>query len=248
MKLKIALLFLLSLSFAQEAYLQVVDFDKVVVPEDSRAKTFEDYLVQLAWTNSPKNHKFYNQLEIAKKDILLAKRAWSQDLTASFNINEISLSNIIYGDKLDLPVFFPIYNFGGSINLGTFIYRPVKVKVAQEKEKMAEFDINQQKLLIRRDVLETYEVYKRSKEILDVRVRAEQDGYDSYILISEKFKNNDAQFEDFNAASSAYYSYQEATVQARSEVVIAKIKVEELIGVTLEEAKRNGPKERTPNK
>jgi len=248
MKLKIALFFFLSLVFAQEAYLQVVDFDKVVVPEDARAKTFEDYLVQLAWNNSPKNQKFFNQLEIAKKDIQLAKRTWTQDITASFNVNEISLSNIVYGDRLDLPVFFPIYNIGGSVNLGTFIYRPVKVKIAEEKEKMAEFDINQQKLIIRRDVLETWEIYKRSKEILDVRVRAEQDGYDSYLLISEKFKNNDTKFEDFNAASSAYYSYQEATVQARSEVQIAKIKVEELIGVSLEEAKRNGPKERNLNK
>ena len=206
-------------------------------------RTFEDYLVQLAWNNSPKNQKLYNQREIAKKEIKLAKRTWTQDITASFNVNEISLSNLIYGDRLDLPVFFPVYNIGASVNLGTFVYRPIKVRIAEEKEKMATFDINQQKLIIRRDVLESYEAYKRAQKILEVRVLAEQDSYGSYLLISEKFKNNDAKFEDFNAASSAYYSAKEGTVQATSEVEVSRIKVEELIGISLEEAKRRGPKE-----
>lgn len=244
MKLKISLILVLSVLFCQEAFLQTVDFDKVVPPIEVRPKTFEDYLVQLAWNNSPKNQKLFNQLEIATNDIQLAKKTWTQDIIASVNLNEISLSNLVYGDQLEIPVFIPIYNFGASVNLGTFLYRPIKVKIAEEKEKMAEFDISQQKLIIRRDVLEAYETYRKTMAVLNVRVLAEQDSYGSYILISEKFKNNDAKFEDFNAASSAYYSAKEGTVQARSEVEISTIKIEELIGIPFEMAQKRGPEER----
>lgn len=244
MKLKISLFLALFLAFGELSYAQNLDFDKVVLPLESRPKTFEDYLVQLAWNNSPKNQKLYTQQEIAKKEIKLAKKVWTQDITASFNLNEVSLSNVVFGDQLDLPVFYPIYNVGASINLGTFIYRPIKVKIAEDKEKMTIFDINQQKLLIRRDVLEIYETYQKALAILNVRVLAEQDAYGSYLLISEKFKNNDAKFEDFNSASSAYYSSKEGTVQAKSEVKVSKIRVEELIGITFEEAQRRGPKDK----
>ena len=199
-------------------------------------------LVQLAWQNSPKNQKLFNQLEIAKEEIGLAKKTWTQDVTSSFNLNEISLSNIVYGDKLDLPVFYPIYNIGASVNLGTFVYRPIKVRIAQEKEKMAEFDISQQKLIIRRDVLENYQAYLNAIEIVKIRSMAEQSAYESYILLAEKFKNNEAKFEDFNGSTNAYYSSKESTVQAKSEVEIAKYKLEELIGIKFEEAQKFGPK------
>ncbi|MEL6637107.1 MAG: TolC family protein [Bacteroidota bacterium] len=244
MKLTNFPLLLIVLLLAVPALGQTVDFDKVVPPVEVRAKTFEDYLVQLAWNNTPTHKKLYTQLNIAEKETKLTKREWTQDITASFNVNEISLSNIIFGDRLDLPVFFPIYNVGASVNLGTFVHRPVKIRIAEEKEKMAQFDISQRKLLVRREVLEAYEEHRRSRSTLQVRVLAEQDAYGSYLLISEKFKNNDAKFEDFNAASSAYYTAKEGTVTARSEVEISRIRLEELIGVPLADAQRMGPEER----
>ena len=117
---------------------QPIDFNKVVVPEGSRARTFEDYLVQLAWMNNPANKTFDEEIKIAKEEVSIRKWKWTDDLDAIFNYNE---SHFIsdFGpeptttgpDPNQLFTIFPRFNLGARIKLGTLINNPKERKKAE---------------------------------------------------------------------------------------------------------------------
>ncbi len=223
---------------------QTTDFERLVPDIDYRSKTLEEYLVQLAWHNNPDNKILNTEVAIADNEIKLTKNEWTRDIRASFNINEISLSNIVYGDRLDLPVFYPIYNFTATINLGTFVRRKPEVQNAQYEKLIAEQEVNNRKIEIRREVLERYEKYLLSLEVVKIKVQAEDNAYTTYKLLSEKFKSGKAELEEFTKASETYFRSQEDHKKAQSEIKTSKIAVEEMIGIPLQEAIKLGPKSR----
>ena len=222
---------------------QTVNFDKIVPPSDTRTKTFEDYLVQLAWINHPDSKILDSEVGIARNNVILEKKDWTNDIQASFNLNEISLSKLVYGDRIDVPVFYPIYNFTASVNLGAFFTRKHKIKNAQFEELIAEEEVNVKKLEVRKEVLQRYHKHLLADELTDIRLDAEEDALQVFLLIKERFKLGDAEFEDYNKASGAYISAKEYRFEAFTEKEVTKLELEELIGVTLESARKYGPKE-----
>ncbi|MEM9991352.1 MAG: hypothetical protein AAF738_06275, partial [Bacteroidota bacterium] len=73
---------------------QELDFDTVVKTEDEVA-SFEEYLVYLAWLNSPTTQQLSHRQEIAAIQIKEAKLGWLEGFTPFVN-----------------------YNIGNSINIG----------------------------------------------------------------------------------------------------------------------------------
>ena len=238
------LLFIISFLYClNPGYAQTINFDKIVPPPETRVKTFEDYLVQLAWANHPDSKILGNEVEIARNKVTLEKKDWTNDVQASFNLNEISLSKLVYGDRIDVPVFYPIYNFTASVNLGAFFTRKHKIKNAQFEQQIAEEEVNVKKLEVRKEVLQRYQKHLLATELTDIRLDAEEDALQVFLLIKERFKLGDAEFEDYNKASSAYISAKEFRFEAVTEKEVSKLELEELIGVSLESARKYGPKE-----
>ncbi|MEL6867678.1 MAG: TolC family protein, partial [Bacteroidota bacterium] len=130
-----------------------------------------------------------------------------------------------------------------AFKLGTFLNRKHEIENAELKKLIAEQDINQEKLAIRSEVLQRYQEYLLSIEVLTTRSLAEENAYEAYKLLSEQFKVGKADLEDFTNASSAYFSATEARQLAQTDVKLTQIKVEEMIGISLDKAKRLGPKE-----
>lgn len=226
--------FVQQISFSQD-----LDLDKIVLPEDVRPKTFEDYLVQLAWKNTPINQSLFYQVELHEQEKLIAKKAWMNDLSATFNLNNISLSQIIYGDQIDVPVFFPIYNVTAGFNLGTLFGRKHFIAIAEQRRLQALTQIDQRKLELRRDVIERYQAIVNARDISEVRRQAERDIYNNYLLMSEKFKISEVSFEDFNQAASSYYASKEGSAVSEGEIAITINRLEELIGIPFEDAEKN---------
>ena len=68
-----------------------------------------------------------------------------------------------------------------------------------------------------------------------MRVEVEQDAKASFILVNEQYKKDEADFGELNEASGAYHQAQESRIKAESEVSIAKIQLEEIIGIKWEQ-------------
>lgn len=215
---------------------QQVDFNQVVTPAQTQASTFEAYLVQLAWINRPNVRALQSEQKQAELDIKGNKLNWTQAVGFNFGFNRsAALTDPDSGEN----VFFPRVSIGASLNLNPIITMPVDVKIAKENLKITEAALDQEKLLIRRQVLELYQQYLLAKEVLKVRTNMEEDAKATYQLLVQLFRNKEATFEDYNQSYTTYHSAVESRLEAVTEVQIQKLAIEEWIGIPLEEAEAN---------
>ena len=223
--------------------------------EGVKPKDFEDYLVQLAWKNDNVQEGLYSEVNVRKEEIFLAKNDWTRNLTGAINMNESNfpyfLTNYLgqttyLGKQIDLTkvnagVNYPLWNLGFGVNFGDFIVRKSKVKIAREKEKIAEFDVLTRRQRIKAEVLTLYQNYLQAFEILKVRLLALDGAESTKVQIANLFSVNKAKFEDYNLANKAYYDALEAKLKANTDIKVATIRLEEVIGVKWENVERMKP-------
>jgi len=235
-------------------FTQMVDFDKVVIPDGFRAKTFEDHLVQLAWMNSPENKVLEYEVAIANEEKKIQRWDWTKDLTAQLNYNEAHFVSDFFPPPVDVDnplvqsLIFPRFNLGARFDLGTILNYKKEKQISHLKLLIAESTVDQQKLKVRAMVLEQYQTYLSAEEIYTINVQAEQDAKESFQLAASLFKAGEAKFEEYSAAADAYFAAKISTLNAKVEIELTRIKLEELIGVSLEEARKSGPKEKVKKK
>jgi outer membrane protein TolC len=228
------LLFLFSALLLQA---QQTRYDTLVPPNLQEVTSLEDFLILLAWQNAPQNRRYEYELNIADRNIKLARRDWSNEVRASFNLNEITADRLIYGQD-DQPVFLPIYNFGASVSLGSFLNTPQKVKIAEEEKKISEAELHQQKSMIRLAVLTLYQQYLESRELLTARIEAEENAYSAFLLMEKLLKKGEAEMNAYATASSAYYAAKEAKIRTKGEGERLRLELSSLIGMPLDQAYR----------
>ncbi|MCB0576088.1 MAG: TolC family protein, partial [Saprospiraceae bacterium] len=144
---------------------QQTDFDFVVQPVEAKARDLKEYLVQLAWLNSPESAIAQEEVKKAHDEDKNTKKEWMRDVQATFNINEANLRGVdSFGN-----VFFPRYNFGVSVNLFNIVSQKNKNKVSKREIQIAEHKVNQRKLEIRSETLSRYASFKFAREIVKTR-------------------------------------------------------------------------------
>lgn len=232
--LPILFIFILSVvdSLAQE-----VNYGQVVPPEGQRPTTFEDYLVQLAWKNTPKTKMIQLERTQEEKEVSLTRTEWMDDVNFTFNINEVSLSNVLDPDPDNL-VLYPLYQFSTSVSLGSFTNTKKKRQIEEVDVMLKDLEANEHKLSIRAETLSRYQRLLLAIETLKVRVKAEEDATNTYELANQRFKNADLDLEDLLRASESFNKSVENRLVAESEIELAKYELEEIIGVKWEVAKK----------
>jgi outer membrane protein TolC len=201
---------------------------------ETRPATFEEYLVQLAWKNSPELQGSGYEIEARRQEISLAKKDWTRNIQAGFNINQVSIKDI--GRKADTSLLtqqftaYPLWQVGVGVNFGDLIVRKHKVKFAQSKVKLSEAEENFKKQKLRGEILKRYQEYLSSKDILKVRLQSLDAAEANKTQISNLFSINKAKFEDYNTANKAYFDALESKVRGEGEIKLKKIALEELLG------------------
>ena len=216
---------------------QTIDFNQIVVPEGQRAANFEDYLVQLAWLNSPKRQILDLEKAKEQKEVDLKRTEWMDDVDFSFNINEVSLENVLAPDPNNF-VLYPLYQLSAGVSLGSF----TNTKKEREKEqfdvKISEMEANEFKMTIRAETLSRYHKLLLAIETLKVRVTAEENAQNIHDLANQRFKNADLDLEDLLRASESYNGAVEKRLDAETEIQLTKLALEEMIGTKWESAKK----------
>lgn len=221
--------FLLFLHLTASA--QQTDYDLIVQPVDTKARDFAEYLVQLAWMNGPEGIISLEEVKNAQSDDKNTRKEWMRDLQATFNLNEANLR----APDTSNNVFFPRYNFGVNLNLYNILSQKEKSKISRRDIGIAEQKVNKKKLEIRSETLARYANFKLAREILKARTLVEQDMSATFILIQQLYKNDEKTLEDYTTASAANFAAQEARMRAETDVLIAKFRVEEMIGLKWEQ-------------
>ncbi|MEO1260058.1 MAG: TolC family protein [Bacteroidota bacterium] len=234
-RLKINKLFIIffSIVFWLPAVSQTIDYNSIVVPEGQRPNNFEDYLVQLAWLNSPKRQILDIEKQKAEKEVDLQKTQWMDDVNFTFNINEVSLENVLAPDP-DNFVLYPLYQLSAGVSLGSFTNNRKERELEEFDVKISEMEGHEYKMAIRAETLTRYQKLLLSIETLKVRVKAEEDAQNTYNLANQQFKNANLDLEDFLRASEAVNAATEKRLVAETDVELAKLALEELIGIKWE--------------
>ncbi len=217
---------------------QQFDYNTVVAPEGQRPSSFEDYLVQLAYLNSPETKILAFEKTIEEKEVELQRYDWQDDLKFGFNINEVSLANVLDKDKSDNLVLYPLYQLSTSVSLGSFTNTKRKRKIEEIDVLVKDMENNQHKMKIRAETLTRYQNLLLSIETLKMRIKAEEDARNTHQVSQQRFKNADLDMEDMLRASESYTNAQEKRLTAETDIQLAIIALEELIGVKWEVAKK----------
>lgn len=223
-------LLIMAFAFAVGLQAQVVNFDTLIMPLERPSKDLENYLVQVAWVNNPIMKTYDYNKEIARNEMELEKRRWMEEVRASFNINESNIRNP------EQSIFFPRYNFGGSISIGSLLNTGKRVDISQQNINIAEAEQDQEKLKLRGLVLSRYYEYLQALDIYKNRITAETDAKQILQFESAKFKEGTTQMDKYIRASQNYQLTSERLIEAKGDIKQAKIALEEVIGIPIENA------------
>ena len=204
-----------------------------------RQVDIREKLVQLALQN-PNYEIADRKVVIAEKNLSKAKGSWLGALSASGNLNELSLKNMNQSSNPNIPganggLFFPRYNFALTLPFDFFSAKSNDVKVARENVYIAEAEKNERYRTIRRDVLSRYEDFLMHKEKLELQTRITQGEYTEYKLAEKDFADGTISAEAFKKAETTYYNQQMTKVESQRNFNVAKYELEMLIGVSIDD-------------
>jgi outer membrane protein TolC len=233
--MKSLLLFVCLLIIGQCSVAQGIDYNKIILPSNASDIDNAERLVQLAWKNHPDNAAMQREYEASNYTLKIAKSQWLNIITISGNLNEFNLDPPeVQGGTFNN--FYPRYNFGANIPLGIFARVPAEVKRQRQYIKVAEDNVNSQKLKVREAVLQAYNDYLKFGSIYKIRLSAFSNATNSQLLIKEKFKNGDVSMETYMSNESALQTIEINKIEAETDFKNAKIVLEQMIGMKLEEA------------
>jgi len=237
--LKNAIFTLLTLWFVSPLSAQQTDYDAIIQPVDAKARDIGEYMVQLAWLNSPEGRIAENELLNARSENKNTRKEWMRDVNASFNFNE---SNLKGADTLG-NVFFPRYNFGLTLNLYNILSQKEKNNIGRRRMSIADERIHLRKREIRADALTAWANFRLAREIFKERSTVELDLNNNFILIQQLYKSDEATLEQYTTTSATYYEAREARIRAQTEAEIAKFRLEEIIGLRWEQVQHPSKEE-----
>lgn len=219
------------------AQAQVVDFNKVILPDNVTPNEFEERLVQLAWKNHPSNKVVVNDVDIALKERNLARWRWLDDIYANGNLNEYTLNPQSQTGVTPTNVFFPRYNFGIRVSIGTFVTTPIQSKIATARVAQSEHAVNEKKLTVREEVMVSVERLKQNYKVIRIREQVFEDYRTMYINAEKKFQIGEVSIEDYRTATQAYADQKESVAEAQANYNATRFALESLIGVSITDVK-----------
>jgi len=214
---------------------QNVDYNKIILPEGSQGSEFEERLVQLAWRNHPSNEAIRREVNVASYDVKLSNASWLENIRITGNMNEFTINKA--ADPFGRAAFFPKYNIGASISLGTFLTTPYTIKKSKEILVISQANVNTQKLAVRNTVLKLYNEFQMRERIYKLHSQALLDNETSHKLSEQRFRRGEITFETYSLSLSSYNDVMVAQLQSERDYKNAKLDLEQWIGMRLEDVR-----------
>ena len=225
--------FVVMLAVGDFAQAQKVDYNAIILPKTATEIELSEKLVQLAWQNSPGTEILNRQLNIANYEVKLAKRDWLNHVLITGNLNEFNIKDFTGTSTNAVASYYPRYNVGLSFSLGNLFNDNLKTKIQREEMQISIQNLNKEKLAVRADVLSKYQVYVSNRELLRIKNQIMTDSYSDFKLKEQSFSRGEISLMDYNIALDRYNQQLIAKVQAEKDLELARIDVEQLIGMKL---------------
>lgn len=196
---------------------------------------YMEKLVAAAKANYPRIKNLSSQVNVAKSELAGTKISWLDP----FSFQYVARSNQSSGNLVDVTTadILTGYQFGVSISPGALLAKPSQIKKAKEQVKMAEASQAEYLLNLEATVKSRYVIYLQYSQSLLPANNAYMDALSSYNVIKIKYEKGEATFLEYNSASSTLNAASQAKIQSESNYLNAKIALEELTVLKLEQIK-----------
>lgn len=229
---------ILFLIISVPAWAQSVDYNKIILPEYTKSPDFAEKLVQLAWRNHPGNEAVRREAIVAHQAIKQSSAQWLDIFSVRGNLNEFTINRQSNNDVLyGRATMFPRYNFGATLSLGQLISIPATTRMSRERAKIADANVNNQKLTVRNTVMKAYNEYVLREKIYKVQSQLLMDNETSHKLIEQRFKNGETNFETYSLSLTNYSNVTVGHLESERNYKNAKLDLEQLIGMRLEDVR-----------
>jgi outer membrane protein TolC len=214
---------------------QKIDYNTIILPMNATDIEFPEKLVRLAWQNNPSVGALSSEMNRSQFEVKYSQWNWLENIRITGNLNEFNIDPS--SSPFDQSQFFPRYNISATVSLGDIFANPIKTKALKESVKISNEVINQKKLEIRAEVLKRYHTFLNLKEIYDLRTQMAEDALSDFKLKEQNFAKGEAVLNEYTQSLDRYNLQKINKIQAEKDMIIAKIELEELIGIKLEDAR-----------
>lgn len=199
--------------------------------DTSKTLDIREKLVRLALQN-PTYEVTDRSVNKMLYELRKSRGSWLGAVGVSGNLNEFSIKQ----QQAGVANFYPRYNLSVNIPLDLFTTKSNDVKIARENYLIAEATRNEKYREIRALVLTIYEDVVMYKQKLESQIRITQDETIIYNTKERDFQDGIINQEEFTKYSKALEESKLLRGEHERNYKVAKIELERLIGMTLEEA------------
>lgn len=186
-------------------------------------------LIELAKKNNPDYLSLSHSVNISQYELERTKYEWVNNIRATGNLNEFSINPSRNQNNL----FYPRYNFSVTVPMGIFIQQPRDTKIALENLKITKKMGTKLEQQMKLDIIKKYNHFLKSQELLQKQTELTDSELSNYLILEEKFKNNDAELNDLNEAERNYNRELFKQINFQEQVNSARLELETVIGAPL---------------
>lgn len=217
---------LIHLTSSNPATAQVPNIDPTL--PGSQSPEIVQRLKELAWENHESRQVSELQLQMAQQEIKNRRWEWLDALSLTYNYSPDFLFQEDAGRSSRLGL-------GVVVRLGNLAQVPGRVRMAKLERAVATSEIEIQRKDIQNQVIQRYAFYLESMERYELFVESVENTYSTVESARQRFQRGDMDVDELQRAEDYLTGRRQQLIQARTDFFKARVDVEELIGVPLEQ-------------
>lgn len=217
---------LIHLPLSDPAMAQIPNIDPNL--PGSQSPEIVERLKELAWENHESRQVSELQLQMAKQEIQNRRWEWLDALSLTYNYSPDFLFEEDAGRSSRLGI-------GVVVRLGNLAQVPGRVRMAKLERAVASSEIDIKRKDIQNQVIQRYAFYLESMERYELYVESVENTYSTVESARQRFERGDMNVDELQRAEDYLTGRRQQLIQARTDFFKARIDVEELIGVPIEQ-------------
>ncbi len=186
-------------------------------------------LIDTAIKYYPRVQTQRHHVEIAENDVKKARAGWFDAFNFSYLYSPNNSTTLVNPNLLNG------YQVGMLLNVGSLLQKPYIVKHAKGDLEVVKAEYDEYIINLTALVKERYYLYIQSKQLLKVKMQAALDVETTVQQIKYKYEKGEESLENLNKNMFSYDNTLQAKIEAEASMLIAKARLEELVGITLEQ-------------
>lgn len=210
------------------AHLPVWGQDDIDIQEEI-SYPFLERLVATARANYPTKKVYDTRVEIAEKSVKQARLSYFDIFSFSYLLSPFGGSQAINPNQLSG------YQLGFFVNIGSILQKPTQVRKANDELRVAGFEKDAYLLNLEAEVKQRYFEYAKTKAMYRVVAKSMLDAQSLVEDAKYRFERGEITFDTYNRALLDKSIQQQSKIGMAGDVLIAKSKLEALVGKKLED-------------